>query len=262
MPPRGGNRSSEICLSMSASFNSCPREGAIQVISAENTYRLEVSTHAPARGQSFILSTSSIKSIMFQLMPPRGGNHTDIELPCCLRRFNSCPREGAIKGNTMTYYYIIKFQLMPPRGGNHGRPCDRPEAGGVSTHAPARGQSLWEGRRLAYRMFQLMPPRGGNLFLIYGFAVALSVSTHAPARGQSPVCRCCGYPVKEFQLMPPRGGNPRLCVRPTVAVNVSTHAPARGQSRLKWTRRFAMFTFQLMPPRGGNRRAEYGLEEI
>ena len=58
---------------MTPSFNSCPREGAI-IFAAGQTVDVEVSTHAPARGQSRSIPTPTAAA----------------------GSFNSCPREGAI----------------------------------------------------------------------------------------------------------------------------------------------------------------------
>ena len=99
----------------------------------------------------------------FQLMPPRGGNRHTPEIK--------------IQG--------VMFQLMPPRGGNLFSLPPLSFSIVVSTHAPARGQSIHlvpvlgvpksfnscprEGaivirnlRLFAALSFQLMPPRGGN----------------------------------------------------------------------------------------------------
>ena len=102
------------------------------------------------------------------------------------KSFNSCPREGAISpqfllwtnrwlfqlmpprgGNPRIIYFkinnLLMFQLMPPRGGNLFDPALAEDNPCVSTHAPARGQSIFSS------------------FLKNEY----SVSTHAPARGQS-----------------------------------------------------------------------------
>ncbi len=118
MPPRGGNRlSNRIFKEIIFSFNSCPREGAIIQNNLRtkrwNVFQLmpprggnlklqvlkcilrDVSTHAPARGQSRGTFRAS-GGYGFQLMPPRGGNRVALSLQ------------------------LIRptFQLMPPRGGN------------------------------------------------------------------------------------------------------------------------------------------------
>ena len=57
-----------------------------------------------------------------------------------MKSFNSCPREGAIAlGHCISGKNLL-----------------------VSTHAPARGQSLNILPSFSRLKFQLMPPRGGN----------------------------------------------------------------------------------------------------
>ena len=79
-----------------------------------------VSTHAPARGQSWDEHGQEIADTLFQLMPPRGGNPA---------KYQDSLQD-------------MKFQLMPPRGGNRETPITREQLSDVSTHAPARGQSI------------------------------------------------------------------------------------------------------------------------
>ena len=56
--------------------------------------------------------------------------------------FNSCPREGAIGLSSELRFTALSFQLMPPRGGNPLLIKPKSSIVVVSTHAPARGQSL------------------------------------------------------------------------------------------------------------------------
>ena len=119
-------------------------------------------------------------------MPPRGGNprkaageyRTDIS-------FNSCPREGAINGAWLWYISGYVSTHAPARGQSVISHCLRVANKYVSTHAPARGQSRSIRVTCCFRLFQLMPPRGGN-HLQFGFEKGAGL----------------------FQLMPPRGGNP------------------------------------------------------
>ena len=144
-----------------------------------------VSTHAPARGQSFgIMRCGSV--LLFQLMPPRGGNHSyhggnyerrkvsthapargqsrfvavwNNQVSC----FNSCPREGAI---------VVVVVLV-------GREVE------VSTHAPARGQSEVRVELVETLIVSTHAPARGQSWFYCLVYTSVYVSTHAPARGQS-----------------------------------------------------------------------------
>ena len=73
-PVRGQSAARGMMLKSRASFNSCPREGAIIISFDISDVCFNVSTHAPARGQSDRVNHRNGCN-MFQLMPPRGGNH-------------------------------------------------------------------------------------------------------------------------------------------------------------------------------------------
>ena len=76
-------------------FNSCPREGAID----KNRGRLlprQVSTHAPARGQSVNSFVFTAGHKRFNSCPREGAIPTKEAAEKWLKGFNSCPREGAI----------------------------------------------------------------------------------------------------------------------------------------------------------------------
>ena len=78
--------------------------------------------------------------------------------------FNSCPREGAIKGIKKMTYAEFKFQLMPPRGGNQTVGQYTNLIDKVSTHAPARGQSsLYLSFLHRIRCFNSCPREGAIL---------------------------------------------------------------------------------------------------
>ena len=77
MPPRGGNHHDLGIYEMDC----------------------KVSTHAPARGQSYYFISKMRAHFLFQLMPPRGGNPNSVVKAVFLNSFNSCPREGAIWEN-------------------------------------------------------------------------------------------------------------------------------------------------------------------
>ena len=106
--------------------------------------------------------------------------------PISTARFNSCPREGAIEKNvTVQVLECARFNSCPREGAIHEDEMNEEYNYDVSTHAPARGQSMYWLSEMPTEKFQLMPPRGGNRNTIQGATRDLIVSTHAPARGQS-----------------------------------------------------------------------------
>ena len=122
MPPRGGNRfkygrkeergrvsthapargqSEELLKGLDDyfSFNSCPREGAIN-IEIKKFFGQACFNSCPREGAIRQKGRRRWKKFLFQLMPPRGGNHRQDRFKVLAGAgFNSCPREGAIREN-------------------------------------------------------------------------------------------------------------------------------------------------------------------
>ena len=144
---------------VSASFKSCPREGASESrVMIANRYKFQV---MPPRGGIYRMGLFSISSILFQVMPPRGGigrlllqqavvTHVSSHAPArghlvrlravrlLQQSFKSCPREGASTPFSSASKRSA-FQVMPPRGGIYLGIVILPPSDHVSSHAPARG---------------------------------------------------------------------------------------------------------------------------
>ena len=142
MPPRGGNPKRHGGLSPARScFNSCPREGAIIDYSDQAQFLDDVSTHAPARGQSSSIKFQNLQIRVSTHAPARGQSSIVAMSASCFEVSTHAPARGQSTSNCLTAAGL-KFQLMPPRGGNRFDSREMSDAFIVSTHAPARGQSL------------------------------------------------------------------------------------------------------------------------
>ena len=211
MPPRGGNQSQNDFI----------------------TQYVEVSTHAPARGQSSARVCLTTPSFCF----------------------NSCPREGAIFDLFLNTGDTQMFQLMPPRGGNHFALDHHIAHSGVSTHAPARGQSSPTSLSAdTLKVSTHAPARGQSSKRATRICNSTGVSTHAPARGQSRQPRWEFRRAICFNSCPREGAisvvSP-LLIRSSFGFN---SCPREGAIFLHCILSKRLNKFQLMPPRGGNPR--------
>ncbi len=105
----------------------------------------------------------------FNSCPREGAIDRDPDLGCDLESFNSCPREGAILEQKLRNAVPNSFQLMPPRGGNPESEAKMKSILKVSTHAPARGQSLerpYTIKKLS--SFNSCPREGAIVFWVSG----------------------------------------------------------------------------------------------
>ena len=122
----------------------------------------DVSTHAPARGQSAFHSCSFVTMMCF----------------------NSCPREGAIRKPPVRIKSPLLFQLMPPRGGNQSTFCAVAILPEVSTHAPARGQSPRRLVRVFYpECFNSCPREGAICTHVYLIKKSILCFNSCPREG-------------------------------------------------------------------------------
>ena len=145
---------------------------------------VEISIHAPARGQTSPCFRCPWSKSDFNSRPREGanvlkeyGNHVQI-----LFQFTP-PRGGKLNSHMVEMPYGI-FQFTPPRGGKPGR------SGGetvcfISIHAPARGQTLTHRMKALYLLyFNSRPREGANRGADQYRGMSL-ISIHAPARGQT-----------------------------------------------------------------------------
>ena len=119
---------------------------------------------------------------------------------------------------------------------------------GISTHAPARGATLFIQGFGSVELFQPTLPRGERLHKRNTSVLITEISTHAPARGATK-CLCFSKSIYLFQPTLPRGERRRGSAKPLlliyfnprsregsdnlskleiIADKISTHAPARG----------------------------------
>ena len=169
--------------------------------------RLEVSTHAPARGATGGLRLACTAGHVSTHAPARGATFVEVDDAVEVLFQLTRPR-GARLLLQMACAEVTVFQLTRPRGARRLRGVAADAAPYVSTHAPARGATG-------------------------GFGVTESgveVSTHAPARGATVLSRMT-LSWAAFQLTRPRGARQALGGVRRVVGEVSTHAPARGATR-------------------------------
>ena len=144
--------------------------------------------------------------------------------------FNSRPREGANWKACDNLSGAYGFQFTPPRGG-------KPLYGDlsvldfiISIHAPARGQTMTDGRISTASQFQFTPPRGGKPGERTKPPAPILISIHAPARGQTHTDGTYGLDLSDFNSRPREGANGVLLQRSRTRPEISIHAPARGQT--------------------------------
>ena len=169
-------------------------------------YRLDdISTHAPARGATYLIIVLRIRNIHFN---PRSREGSD-----CLRArqiiignadFNPRSREGSDL-KVYSVLYTLQISTHAPARGATTSACFNPSVVTISTHAPARGAT---GSYPASPCIQ-------------------HISTHAPARGATVPAEHIDY-LNEFQPTLPRGERLSAMMVPSGFVIISTHAPARG----------------------------------
>ena len=159
----------------------------------------------PRGGQLFRLHNQRTYN-SFKSCPREGGNRP-FRLFCdFLNRFKSCPREG---GNWESYGLRPapqEFQVMPPRGGQLLQLSKEVSPLLVSSHAPARGATIFRIPQMPILWkFQVMPPRGGQRLLSALPTSALLFQVMPPRGGQPLVVLLLQW-FPGFQVMPPRGG--------------------------------------------------------
>ena len=141
-PHAGGNHLSQSVLSLPVRFNTCPHAGGNRFRDC-SWHKVYVSIHAPTRGATTVIMTL-LKSLVFQYMPPRGGQ-----------------RFVAVASG-----HGIGFQYMPPRGGQRLRSIIDINCNSFNTCPHAGGNVIYTSDFLLDRWFQYMPPRGGQLSLV------------------------------------------------------------------------------------------------
>ena len=266
-PPRGGRRRQTRFAAASVSIHA-PARGATMFDPTRKS-RFFVSIHAPRGGRPEPVTTTSSRVARFDPRPRAGGDRqrlADVRADLVVS-IHAPARGAALHSSLVSYEY--GFRSTPPRGGD-SHVLSALTAGGVSIHAPARGDwtSLSADRPTEFRS---TPPRGGRLVTVSDVSAATDVSIHAPARGTTPplpshqrkgfrstpraggdqVAFASGALSSLFRSTPPRGGRPfgtspcrRRPFRSTpprggrpgsaagaIRRYVSIHAPARGATR-------------------------------
>ena len=139
-----------------------PRGG--QLFKASNGFTgIEVSSHAPARGATKERIAIPRRPTSFKSRPREGGNATGRTLhQSQSHSFKSCPREGGNQHSAATRRPVRGFKSCPREGGNIIFRPDSVPVESVSSHAPARGATV---------------------FVHLEHDINSGVSSHAPARG-------------------------------------------------------------------------------
>ncbi len=223
-PRMGGDRTTDSTGSPSG-FNSRPRRGATPCgRSARRSTTFQLTP--PHGGRLVQTSLSSSLDSVSTHAPAWGATRSrcEVRITSC---FNSRPRMGGDAGNLKTGL-LVWFQLTPPHGGRRGL-TNPAHPWFVSTHAPAWGATLTEGR----------------------YVITDLVSTHAPHGGRLDIHGNRHLPLS-FNSRPAWGGlNSRRST--SVPFKVSTHAPHGGRPDIEQRISSIQETFQLTPPHGGRR---------
>ena len=119
-----------------ACFKSCPREGASAALIRAG-WLDEVSSHAPVRGHLADCEDLG-RDLLVSSHAPVRGHHVRPQDKAEVRRFKSCPREGASCRPRRRTRSHCRFKSCP-REGASPEPDGRPVAQAVSSHAPVRG---------------------------------------------------------------------------------------------------------------------------
>ena len=175
-----------------------------------------ISTHAPARGATWICKQINLRRKYFYSRPCERGDLRRGDGWGDPKEFLLTPlREGRLV-LCRDWMRLSKFLLTPLREGRRGRlqrfhtftpnfysrPCergDRRRSGAhwrslrISTHAPARGATTKNFTDRSNHLFLLTPLREGRPFLpTLNFHVGDFISTHAPARGATAILHKTG----------------------------------------------------------------------
>ena len=170
----------------------------------------------------------SDEDFRFQVVPPCGGHHQDIDpQKTHLNVSSRAPVWGA--SSRMSYRRMsIRFQVVPPCGGHlkilDGRSLPRsfkscPRVGGIVSFKrkserwsrfqvvpPCGGHHSREERNVLGDGFQVVPPCGGHLGAYEQLGTAEKVSSRAPVWGASAVRRQQGQSPSCFKSCPRVGG--------------------------------------------------------
>ena len=149
-------------------FKSCPREGGNPPRRASIPRRLSVSSHAPAKGATYIFL--SVRGVLkFQVMPPRRGQPQADVRAAVDQQFQVMPPRRGQPFSTKATASASMFQVMPPR----------------------RGQPFRRAKSSRRPCFKSCPREGGNFCLCKTFECCEDVSSHAPAKGATQPSKIC-----------------------------------------------------------------------
>ena len=219
-------------------FQFTPPRGGKLVWWADNKVRINISIHAPARGQTS-KGLPSRKGKIFQFTPPRGGKRLHRENLPGLQNFNSRPREGANFSTAGKRRGREDISIHAPARGQTRRQRKDQHRKGISIHAPARGQT---GMAVTYGGLEdisIHAPARGQTCTPPRKSPGLSISIHAPARGQT-------------------GGHPGFGQEDAISI----HAPARGQTPASCLHLLVEVYFNSRPREGANRKTSQYLATI
>ena len=239
-----------------ADFNSRPCERG-DTAAAVDQERMNISIHAPARGATPSISSSTASTSDFNSRPCERGDRISRSHSRSPTLFQFTPlREGRRRTRAALDALPVEFQFTPLR---EGRPRSRHwHAYGlpISIHAPARGATdSAHPQQLRLHISIHAPARGATRSPTFSPVGALFQFT--PLREGRRVAGDAEIKAPKFQFTPLREGRRTPAGFP-LAEQISIHAPARGATRSQGPPQGGPGQFQFTPLREG-RRSSCGL---
>ena len=169
---------------------------------------VEISIHAPARGQTYGADVFLVDNIIFQFTPPRGGKRARCPqlIPSYMISIHA-PARGQTGLHDLVLDGQSNFNSRPREGANRFYRHLQRRPGDFNSR-PREGANRASCHCLYFTLlFQFTPPRGGKPDHAGRDKILQDISIHAPARGQTPpLGPLPADPL--FQFTPPRGGKP------------------------------------------------------
>ena len=203
-----------------------PARGATSPVS-HNPDQYKISTHAPARGATSGEARRRKANFNFNPRSREGSDCMPLTIFSFPYYFNPRSREGSDRSHCTYTTLRQQFQPTLPRGERPVSEIMGDQDPEISTHAPARGATVFGSNpEEFYQISTHAPARGATQTGAFSYQSAL-ISTHAPARGATDPSAPEGSYLL-FQPTLPRGERRSLVISQSAVAVISTHAPARG----------------------------------